>query len=320
MAETPEEMQPQAEADQAEAPDETTPPAAEIHAADEAPADEAPAEAAPNAAALPAEGAEAGEMAEAEEDDPAALVAMAATVEAILFATDTPLSPAKIAQVGDFSGRKDVKKAIALLNEKYEQMGCAFTIESIAGGYQMMTREEYHDVLGRLLRVKSESRLTAAQLETLAVVAYRQPIIRADIEAIRGVACGDMLRKLMERNLVKIVGRADVLGRPMLYGTTRRFLEVFGLNSLDDLPRVEELKGGAEGAKPGRPAPAQPADGAPAEADVAAGSDVAGTEADSPAEAQDEPGVYVADAEPEASSPDEGDAPGDAADDAPSPP
>jgi segregation and condensation protein B len=106
----------------------------------------------------------------------------------------------------------------------------------------MMTRPEYHDVLARLLKVRSESRLTNAALETLAVVAYRQPIIRADIESVRGVACGDMLRKLMDKNLVKIVGRAEVLGRPMLYGTTRHFLEVFGLNSLDDLPNVEQLR------------------------------------------------------------------------------
>ena len=84
-------------------------------------------------------------------------------------------------------------------------------------------------------------------METLAIVAYRQPILRADIEAIRGVACGEVLRGLMEKNLVKIVGRAEVLGRPMLYGTTRRFLESFGLGSLVDLPRVEQLRSGAPG-------------------------------------------------------------------------
>jgi segregation and condensation protein B len=87
-------------------------------------------------------------------------------------------------------------------------------------------------------------------METLAVVAYRQPIIRADVESIRGVACGDMIRKLMEKGLVKIVGRAEVLGRPMLYGTTRKFLEVFGLSDLEDLPGVEELRGGAQEESP----------------------------------------------------------------------
>jgi segregation and condensation protein B len=172
--------------------------------------------------------------------DPAEVLA---TVEAILFATDTSLSAAKIAQVGELPGRGIVKDAVEQLNQRYEQMGCAFRIDRIAGGYQMLTREEYHDVLSRLLKVKSDSRLSQAAMETLAVIAYRQPIIRADVEAIRGVACGDMIRKLMEKGLVKIVGRAEVLGRPMLYGTTRRFLEAFGLNSLEDLPRVEELRG-----------------------------------------------------------------------------
>ncbi len=177
-----------------------------------------------------------------DELDPAALQEIAATVEAILFSIDEPISPSKIAQVAELPNRRVVKQAIYHLNERYEQMGCAFTIESIAGGFQFMTREEYHDVLARLLKVRSDSRLTRAALETLAVVAYRQPIIRADIESIRGVACGDMLRKLMDKNLVKITGRAEVLGRPMLYGTTSTFLEVFGLNSLDDLPNAEELK------------------------------------------------------------------------------
>jgi segregation and condensation protein B len=94
--------------------------------------------------------------------------------------------------------------------------------------------------------VKKDSRLSQAAMETLAIVAYRQPILRADIESIRGVASGEVLRGLLERQLVKIVGRAEVIGRPMLYGTSKRFLEVFGLASLDDLPRVEELRSGAE--------------------------------------------------------------------------
>ncbi|HUU60212.1 MAG TPA: SMC-Scp complex subunit ScpB [Phycisphaerae bacterium] len=165
-----------------------------------------------------------------------------ATVEAILFATDSPLRPERIAQVAQLPGRREVRRAIAALNARYEEMGCAFRIEEIAGGYQMLTLPEYHDVLSALLRARGESRLTQASLETLAIVAYRQPILRADVEAIRGVACGDILRGLLDKQLVKIVGRAEVPGRPMLYGTTRRFLEVFGLASLDDLPRVEELR------------------------------------------------------------------------------
>ena len=166
-----------------------------------------------------------------------------AIVEAILFTTDTSLSPAKIAQVAELpGGRKLVKEAIDRLNAQYDRNGRAFRIEPIAAGYQMLTREEYNDILGRLLKTKNDSKLSQAALEALAIVAYRQPIIRADIESIRGVMCGEVLRKLMEKNLVKIVGRAEVLGRPMLYGTTRRFLELFDLNTLEDLPRVEELR------------------------------------------------------------------------------
>lgn len=119
---------------------------------------------------------------------------------------------------------------------------CAFRIEEIAGGYQMMTLPAYNPWLRKLLRVRTDNKLTQAALETLAIVAYKQPLIRADIEAIRGVASGEVLRNLMYKGLVKIVGRAEVLGRPMLYGTTRRFLDVFGLKSLKDLPNVEELK------------------------------------------------------------------------------
>jgi len=181
----------------------------------------------------------------------AARAEVAATVEAILFASDSPLTAARIAAAAELPPRA-VKEAIEHLNRRYAETGAAFRIESIANGYQMLTQPEYHDVLGRLLKSRSQSRLSQAALESLAIVAYRQPIMRADVEAIRGVACGEMLRSLMEKGLVKIVGRAEVLGRPMLYGTTRRFLEAFGLASLDDLPRVEELRSAA-------PAVAKPA-------------------------------------------------------------
>jgi segregation and condensation protein B len=172
-----------------------------------------------------------------------------AIVEAVLFASDTPLPPTKIAATTELPPRR-IKQAVARLNERYAEGGHAFRIEDIAGGYQMMTLPEYHDVLRRLRNVKKDSRLSQAAMETLAIVAYRQPILRADIEAIRGVASGEVLRGLLERHLVKIVGRAEVIGRPMLYGTSKRFLEVFGLANLDDLPRVEELRSGADAPKP----------------------------------------------------------------------
>ena len=167
-----------------------------------------------------------------------------AAVEAVLFATDTPLTAAKIAQVAG-AGQSAVNKAIAALNERYDEMGAAFHIKAIAGGYRMQTRSEHDDVVSRLHEDRRDHRLSQASMETLAIMAYRQPILRADIEAIRGVSCGEVLRNLMDKQLAKIVGRANVLGRPMLYGTTRKFLEVFGLAGLEDLPNVEELKGGA---------------------------------------------------------------------------
>jgi len=168
-----------------------------------------------------------------------------AAVEAILFATDVPLTSAKISQVLGMAGQSAVNQAVGELNARYDSAGAAFYIKSIAGGYQMQTRPEYEEVVSRLHEDRREHKLSQAAMETLAIIAYRQPILRADIEAIRGVSCGEVLRNLMDKQLAKIVGRADVLGRPMLYGTTKRFLEVFGLSKLEDLPNVEELRGGA---------------------------------------------------------------------------
>jgi len=172
--------------------------------------------------------------------DPA--LAPESIVEAVLFATDTPLPAAKIAEVADQGTAKQVKKLVATLNEKYEQQKMSFRIEEIAGGFQMLTLPIYNAFLAKLLRVRQESKLSQAALETLAIVAYKQPILRADTEVIRGVQCGEMLNRLRELNLIKIVGRAEDVGRPILYGTTKKFLEVFGLGSLDDLPDIEELR------------------------------------------------------------------------------
>jgi len=162
-------------------------------------------------------------------------------VEAILFTSDAPLSPAKIASAVGAIGSRDVREIIDQLNADYAAANMSFRVEQIAGGYQMMTRPEYAVYLQEFYKVRSESRLSTAALETLAVVAYKQPVLRAEIEAIRGVACGEVLRSLMEKGLVKIVGRAEELGRPMLYGSIKRFLEIFGLHDLKDLPKVPEL-------------------------------------------------------------------------------
>jgi segregation and condensation protein B len=168
-------------------------------------------------------------------------VSPASIVEAILFATETPLAAAKIADIAGAGTARDVKKHIAALNETYADRGASFRIEEIAGGFQMLTLPVYNDRLSKLLQVRRETRLSQAALETLAIVAYKQPILRADVEAIRGVAVGEVLNRLRELNLVKIVGRAEEIGRPLLYGTTKKFLDIFGLGSLDDLPQDQEL-------------------------------------------------------------------------------
>jgi segregation and condensation protein B len=162
-------------------------------------------------------------------------------VEAVLFASDEPLPEARLANIVE-TNAKQIRQHIQSLNEKYEANHNAFRIEQIAGGYQMLTLGPYNHWLKKLLRVRSDNKFSPAALETLAIIAYKQPIIRADIEAIRGVSVGEVIRSLCYKGLVKIVGRAEVLGRPMLYGTTKKFLEVFGLNTLKDLPKIEELK------------------------------------------------------------------------------
>jgi segregation and condensation protein B len=167
---------------------------------------------------------------------------MARVLEAVLFASDEPLTAGRLADISETGSIKTVREHIEQLNKEYEANNLSFRIEQIAGGYQMLTLDFYNPWLRKLNRVRSESKLSQAALETLAIISYKQPIIRADVEAIRGVACGEMIRSLVYKGLVKIVGKAEVLGRPLLYGTTKKFLQVFGLNSLKDLPKVEELK------------------------------------------------------------------------------
>lgn len=162
-------------------------------------------------------------------------------VEAVLFACDEPVTVAKLAGIVECTS-KQVRTSVDALNEQYKQHNRAFRIEQIAGGLQMLTLPYYDHWLRKMIKVRADNKLSPAALETLAIVAYKQPVIRADIEAIRGVASGEMLRGLMVKGLVKMVGRAEVVGRPMQYGTTKKFLECFGLNTLKDLPQIEELK------------------------------------------------------------------------------
>ena len=163
-------------------------------------------------------------------------------IEAVLFASDEPIGLKRLVDIAEAGSVKQIRQCVRTLNKKYKQGGFSFRIEKIAGGCQMMTLPAFNPWLGKLIKVRTDSKLSPAALETLAVVAYKQPVIRADVEAIRGVASGEVIRNLMYKGLVKIVGRAEILGRPMLYGTTKKFLDIFGLNTLKDLPKVDELK------------------------------------------------------------------------------
>jgi segregation and condensation protein B len=167
---------------------------------------------------------------------------LALRVEAMLMTTDRPIASSKLAELLSAEGSKAIQAAVEALNKVYEETNRSFRVESVAGGWQILTLPRFVEVLAALHRSREQTRLSPASLETLAIIAYKQPILRADIESIRGVASGEVIRSLMERHLVKIVGRAEELGRPMLYGTTKTFLEVFGLANLKDLPKVEELK------------------------------------------------------------------------------
>lgn len=164
-------------------------------------------------------------------------------IEAMLLTSDRALSAGKIAQALGLEGdaKKTIDETIDRLNGRYEQGGHAVRIERVAGGFRVMTLPQYAPALIALHGVRESGRLTKAAIETLAIVAYRQPVTRAQVEGIRGVSSGEVLRSLLERKLVAVVGRAEELGRPMLYGTTRRFLESFGLSSVKDLPAVGDL-------------------------------------------------------------------------------
>lgn len=165
-----------------------------------------------------------------------------ARVEAVLLVADGALSSRKLAQFALLADPTEARTLVRQLNELYDRQGSSFRIEQVAAGYQLLTRPAFAHWLGKLHQRQAELKLTPPALETLAIVAYRQPIIRAEIEAIRGVSCIEMLKQLMDRGLVKIGGADDSLGRPHLYETTRTFLEVFGLKNLEDLPLATRLR------------------------------------------------------------------------------
>ena len=161
-------------------------------------------------------------------------------IEALLFASDQPLSSQRLAELSEAEDGRAVREIVRALQREYEAGGRAFQIEEIAGGFQLLSRAEFAPWIGKLHQVRQRESLSQAALETLAIIAYRQPIIRAEIEDIRGVQSDYIVRSLMERGLVRVVGRSEELGRPLLHGTTRKFLQLFGLGSVRDLPRMDE--------------------------------------------------------------------------------
>jgi len=162
-------------------------------------------------------------------------------VEAVLFASDAPLTPGEIARADERLDEDQVEEALQMLKAEYEDAQRAFHLTEIAEGYQILTRPEFAPYLERFDNVPRANRLSGPSLETLAIIAYRQPIGRIEIEYIRGVNSSGVIRTLQDRSLIDIVGRGDGLGRPLLYGTTQHFQEHFGFASLDDLPRPDEL-------------------------------------------------------------------------------
>jgi segregation and condensation protein B len=163
-------------------------------------------------------------------------------IEALVFVSGSPLSPAKLKGIFEEASAEQIQEQVRLLQQEYIERGSGLMLAEVAGGYQLATRPEHFGWVRKFKSVKVSSRLSKPALETLAIVAYKQPITRSEVEAIRGVNIGGLMRNLMERHLVKIVGKKDVPGKPMLYGTTPEFLQYFGLNDLSALPTLKEFQ------------------------------------------------------------------------------
>jgi len=161
-------------------------------------------------------------------------------VESLLFASDKPLSPRDIHAALSDVKLADVKSALRVLQYEYEAMGRSFGLKEIANGYQFRSHADYGPFILKMLQT-SPNRLSRATMETLAIIAYKQPLLRQEIEMIRGVDVGGVLRTLLEKGLIRIMGRKNLPGRPLIYGTTKKFLEVFDLKDIDTLPKLKEI-------------------------------------------------------------------------------
>ena len=162
-------------------------------------------------------------------------------IESLLFVADEPLSIDRFKNIIGQAETKEIRQALEELGADYETRQGGFYLNQVAGGYQIRTRSEYMQWIKRLLQPKP-LRLSKAALETLAIIAYKQPVIRSDVEHIRGVDCGGVLRVLLERKFIRVLGRREIPGRPLIYATTKRFLEVFDLKNLKDLPTPKEIE------------------------------------------------------------------------------
>jgi len=174
------------------------------------------------------------------QEGPRASAELKPILEALIFASPEPLTPKAIFKLLESEPKDDVEAALAELKRDYDRPGGLQLVE-VAGGYQIVTRPDLHEWVRRLFQERTTQRLTVQALETLAVIAYRQPITAAEITDVRGVNTSGVLNTLLERHLIKIVGRKQVVGRPFMYATTKEFLIRFGLNDLSDLPKVEDM-------------------------------------------------------------------------------
>jgi segregation and condensation protein B len=187
------------------------------------------------------EGREGNDALEIESLPKRATAELKAILEALIFASPEPLTPKAIFKLLDAEPKEDVQAALADLKHDYEDRPGGLQLVEVAGGYQIVTRSDLHDWVRRLFNERTTQKLTVQALETLAVIAYKQPITAVEVTEIRGVNTSGVLNTLLERHLIKIVGRKQVVGRPFLYATTREFLIRFGLNDLADLPKVEDM-------------------------------------------------------------------------------
>ena len=203
-------------------------------------------------------------------------------IEAIVFVSGNPLSPDRLKDIFDEATAEQIEAQVRLLQQEYIDRGSGLMLAEVAGGYQFATRPEHFGWIRKFKTVKTTTRLSKPALETLAIVAYKQPITRSEVEAIRGVNIGGIMRNLMERRLVKIVGKKDVPGKPLLYGTSQEFLQYFGLKDLSALPTLKEFQELEAGEEVMEEVPL-PEDG---NADTPAYGETDGEEALSPGEAE----------------------------------